>query len=255
MLLELMQRMQEGTIGITLISHWFLPVSRSKTNAAAARRAIDFMFGWFMDPLIKGDYPASMSGLVGNRLPKITKEQSKLIKGSFDFIGLNYYTTNYAAHLPPSNGLNKTYSTDSRANLTGVRNGVPIGPQGGSSWLYIYPQGFRDLLLYIKKYYGNPTIYITENGVDEVNNKSLTLKEALKDDTRIYYHRAHLLAMLSAIRKGANVKGYFAWSLLDNFEWANGYTVRFGIYFVDFNDGYKRYPKKSAHWFKEFLKK
>jgi beta-glucosidase len=72
-----------------------------------------------MDPLIKGDYPASMSGLVGNRLPKITKEQSKLIKGSFDFIGLNYYTTNYAAHLPPSNGLNKTYSTDSRANLTG----------------------------------------------------------------------------------------------------------------------------------------
>jgi beta-glucosidase len=92
-------------------------------------------------------------------------------------------------------------------------------------------------------------------GVDEVNNKSLTLKEALKDDTRIYYHRAHLLAMLSAIRKGANVKGYFAWSLLDNFEWANGYTVRFGIYFVDFNDGYKRYPKKSAHWFKEFLKK
>jgi beta-glucosidase len=252
---EKYQRMQEGTIGITLISHWFLPFSRSKINAAAARRAIDFMFGWFMDPLIKGDYPASMSGLVGNRLPKFTKEQSKLIKGSFDFIGLNYYTTNYAAHLPPSNGLNKTYSTDSRANLTGVRNGVPLGPQGGSSWLYIYPQGFRDLLLYIKKYYGNPTIYITENGVDEVNNKSLTLKEALKDDTRIYYYRAHLLAMLSAIREGANVKGYFAWSLLDNFEWANGYTVRFGIYFVDFNDGYKRYPKKSAHWFKEFLKK
>ena len=72
-----------------------------------------------MDPLIKGDYPASMRGLVGNRLPKITKEQSKLIKGSFDFIGLNYYTTNYASPLPPSNGLNKTYSTDSHANLTG----------------------------------------------------------------------------------------------------------------------------------------
>ena len=74
-----------------------------------------------MDPLIKGDCPASMRGLVGNRLPKITKEQSKLIKGSFDFIGLNYYTTNYAADLPPSNGLNinKTYSTDSNANLTG----------------------------------------------------------------------------------------------------------------------------------------
>ncbi|KAG2566376.1 hypothetical protein PVAP13_7NG195851 [Panicum virgatum] len=176
------------------------------------------MFGWFMDPLIKGNYPASMRGLVGNRLPKITEEQSKLIKGSFDFIGLNYYTTNYASPLPPSNGLNKTYSTDSHANLTGVRNGVPIGPQGGSSWLYIYPQGFRDLLLYIKKYYGNPPIYITENGVDEKNNKSLPLKEALKDDTRIYYYRTHLLSMLSAIKEGANVKGYFAWSLLDNFD-------------------------------------
>ena len=72
-----------------------------------------------MDPLIKGNYPVSMRGLVGNRLPKITEEQSKLIKGSFDFIGLNYYTTNYASPLPPSNGLNKTYSTDSHANLTG----------------------------------------------------------------------------------------------------------------------------------------
>ena len=72
-----------------------------------------------MDPLIKGNYPVSMRGLVGNRLPKITEEQSKLIKGSFDFIGLNYYTTNYASYLPPSNGLNKTYNTDSQANLTG----------------------------------------------------------------------------------------------------------------------------------------
>ena len=72
-----------------------------------------------MDPLINGDYPVSMRRLGGNRLPKITKEQSKLIKGSFDFIGLNYYTTNYASHLSPSNGLNTSYSTDSRANLTG----------------------------------------------------------------------------------------------------------------------------------------
>jgi len=208
-----------------------------------------------MDPLINGDYPVSMRTLVGNRLPNITKEQSKLIKGSFDFIGLNYYTTNYASHLSPSNGLNTSYSTDSRANLTGVRNGVPIGPQAASPWLFIYPQGLRDLLLHIKQYYGNPTIYITENGVDEANNKSLPLKEALKDDTRIYYYRVHLLALLSAIKEGANVKGYFAWSLLDNFEWANGYTVRFGIYFVDYNDGFKRYPKKSAYWFMKFLKK
>ncbi|CAO2035428.1 unnamed protein product [Urochloa humidicola] len=160
---EKYQATQKGKIGITLVSHWFLPFSHSKSSNAAAKRAVDFMFGWFMDPLIRGDYPASMKGLVGNRLPKFTKEQSELVKGSFDFIGLNYYTTNYADSLPPSNGLNTSYSTDSQANLTGVRNGVPIGPRAASPWLYVYPEGFRELLLFIKQYYGNPTIYITEN--------------------------------------------------------------------------------------------
>jgi beta-glucosidase/6-phospho-beta-glucosidase/beta-galactosidase len=73
----------------------------------------------FMDPLTRGDYPLSMRALVGNRLPQFTKEQSRLMKGAFDFIGLNYYTTNYADNLPPSNGLNVSYDTDARANLTG----------------------------------------------------------------------------------------------------------------------------------------
>jgi len=72
-----------------------------------------------MDPLIRGHYPVSMRRLVGNRLPQFTSEQSELVKGAFDFIGLNYYTANYAANLPPSNGLNLSYSTDSQANLTG----------------------------------------------------------------------------------------------------------------------------------------
>ncbi|KAG8064807.1 hypothetical protein GUJ93_ZPchr0004g39500 [Zizania palustris] len=206
-------------------------------------------------PSFEATMPLSMRRLVGNRLPQFTKEQSELIKGAFDFIGLNYYTANYANNLPPSNGLNNSYTTDARANFTGVRNGIPIGPQAASPWLYIYPQGFRELVLYVKENYGNPTIYITENGVDEVNNKTLPLQEALKDDTRIEYYHKHLLSLLSAIRDGANVKGYFAWSLLDNFEWVNGYTVRFGINFVDYNDRNKRYPKNSAHWFKKFLQK
>jgi beta-glucosidase len=72
-----------------------------------------------MDPLVRGDYPKSMKRLVGNRLPRFTKEQSELVKGAFDFIGLNYYTTNYADSLPPSNGLKKSFSTDARTNLTG----------------------------------------------------------------------------------------------------------------------------------------
>uniref|UniRef100_M8CTR0 Putative Cyanogenic beta-glucosidase n=1 Tax=Aegilops tauschii TaxID=37682 RepID=M8CTR0_AEGTA len=91
------------------------------------------------------------------------------------------------------------------------------------------------------------------SGFDEANNKSLPLNEALKDDARIDYHHRHLVALLSAIRDGANVKGYFVWSLLDNFEWESGYTVRFGLHFVDYNHGLKRYPKRSAGWFKNFL--
>ncbi|ONM16733.1 Beta-glucosidase 32 [Zea mays] len=186
---EKYQASQRGKIGVTLNSLWFLPSSPSKSNDDAVRRALDFMLGWFMDPLVSGDYPASMRRLAA------------------------------------------------------------------SFWLFMYPDGFRELLLYIKENYGNPTIYITENGFDEANNMSLPLHEALKDDTRIEYHHKHLLALLSAIRDGANVKGYFVWSLLDNFEWVNGYTVRFGLNFVDYNDGLKRYPKNSAHWFKEILRR
>ncbi|KAE8818589.1 Beta-glucosidase 12 [Hordeum vulgare] len=224
------KRVQKGEIGITLVSNWFTPLSGSKSSVAATRRAIEFMVGWFLDPLSRGDYPRSMKVLVRNRLPQFTKKQSELVKGAFDFIGINYYTTNYAGSLPPSNVMRKSYSTDAQANLTGVRNGVPIGPQAASPWLYVYPQG-----------------------IDEANNKSLPLHESLNDDARIDYHHRHLDALLSAIRDGANVKGYFAWSLLDDFEWSSGYTVRFGLHFVDYDHGLKRYPKRSAGWFKKFL--
>uniref|UniRef100_A0A0E0BWM3 Uncharacterized protein n=1 Tax=Oryza meridionalis TaxID=40149 RepID=A0A0E0BWM3_9ORYZ len=224
---------RSAKIGIILNSEWFVPLYQSKSSNDAARRVLDFMLGWFMDPLIRGDYPLSMRELVGNRLPEFSKEQSEMVKGAFDFIGLNYYASSYADNDPPSYGHNNSYNTDSHAKITGL----------------------RELLLHIKENYGNPTIYITENGVDEVNNKTMRLKESLKDDIRIEYYHKHLLALLSAMRDGANVKGYFAWSLLDNFEWSEGYTVRFGINFVDYDNGMKRYPKNSARWFKKFLRK
>ncbi|XP_077215392.1 beta-glucosidase 12-like [Tasmannia lanceolata] len=245
----------KGIIGITLNSHWMVPFSGSKSNDDAAGRAIDFMLGWFLNPLIRGEYPLSMRSHVGNRLPKFSKEQSDMVKGSYDFIGMNYYTANYATNIPQSNAINISYFTDSLASLSGERNGVPIGPQAASTWLYVYPRGIRDLLLYVKRRYKNPVIYITENGIDEFNNGNLTLEQALQDDMRIDYHHRHLTFVQRAIKDGVNVKGYFAWSLLDNFEWADGFTVRFGINYVDYKDGLKRHPKKSAYWFKRFLKR
>lgn len=113
------QASQKGVIGITIVSFWFLPYSNSKADKLAAQRALDFMYGWFMDPITSGDYPKSMRQLVGNRLPKFTPEQAKLLKGSFDFLGLNYYTSYYVYNLPRTNSANLSYSTDSLSVQTG----------------------------------------------------------------------------------------------------------------------------------------
>ncbi|XP_024020497.1 beta-glucosidase 12 isoform X1 [Morus notabilis] len=250
------QASQKGSIGLTTVSDWYVPYSDARHNVNAAKRSVDFSLGWILDPLVYGYYPHTMRVLVGNRLPKFTKKESQLVKGSYDFLGINYYTSSYAAYAPSQNNLQLSYNTDSRANATAVRNGVPIGTQAsGSFWLYAYPQGLYDLLMYTRTKYNNPLIYVTENGVSEKNDPTLSLKQALNDTHRIDYHFKHLTKLSEAIRDGVNVKGYFAWSFLDNFEWAWGKTSRFGIYYVDFNNGQKRYPKLSSHWFKKFLKK
>ncbi|KAL2328836.1 hypothetical protein Fmac_022263 [Flemingia macrophylla] len=250
------QASQNGLIGITLNCHWFVPFSNDTLDHQAAQRALDFMFGWFMEPLTTGNYPKSMQSLLGSRLPKFTEDQSKLLIGSFDFIGLNYYTSNYAAHIPHpiKNISNTSYYQDTRVNVTTERNGTSIGPRAASFWLYVYPRGLRELLLYIKMKYNNPVIYITENGMDEFDDPALSLEEALMDTYRIDYFYRHLYYILIAIRDGVKVQGYFAWSLLDNFEWNSGYILRFGINFVDYKDNLKRHQKLSAHWFRNFLR-
>ncbi|XP_065865963.1 beta-glucosidase 12-like [Euphorbia lathyris] len=245
------QRIQKGVIGITLISSWFVPFSNTKQDKHAAKRALDFMLGWFMEPITYGDYPKTLRSLVGKRLPKFSKNQSQMLKGSFDFLGLNYYTANYAASR--TSNANISFLTDSHATLSTERNGIPIGPKAASDWLYVYPRGIRDLILYVKKKYNDPLIYITENGIDEYNNATLTLEEQLTDNMRVDYYYRHLFFLKKTIEDGANVKGYFAWSLLDNFEWLSGYSVRFGINYVDYKNGLKRLPKLSARWFKRFL--
>ncbi|ONH92263.1 hypothetical protein PRUPE_8G165700 [Prunus persica] len=119
---------QKGSIGITLNTDWFVPVSDEKKDKDAASRALDFSYGWFMDPLTKGHYPQTMQSLVKNRLPEFTKEQSEMLKGSFDFIGLNYYSGTYAADVPRQNDAKPSYKTDALVNQSVERNGVPIGP-------------------------------------------------------------------------------------------------------------------------------
>ncbi|CDP19045.1 unnamed protein product [Coffea canephora] len=209
----------------------------------------------FMNPLVYGDYPASMRILVRDRLPKFTPKQSKELIGSYDFLGLNYYTASYAAHVTtPPNKVNLSYSTDPQVNVTASRNGKLIGAQAASSWLHIYPKGIWDLLLYVKTKYKDPIIYITENGVDDVNNPTLPLKQALQDSFRIRYYYQHLQYVRKAIKNGVRVMAYYGWAIIDNFEWSSGYSVHFGINYVDYST-LKRFRKLSSYWFERFLRK
>ncbi|ESW22409.1 hypothetical protein PHAVU_005G151600, partial [Phaseolus vulgaris] len=189
---------QKGIIGITLISHWFEPFSNSQADKDASKRALDFMFGWYMEPLRSGKYPQSMISLVGKRLPKFSNEESKLLAGSFDFLGLNYYTTYYAANA--SQNYKPSYTTDANVKQLTARNGVSIGPRYGADWLYIYPKGIRELLLYTKITYNSPFIYITENGMGDFNDPTLSVNEMLQDTYRIDYFYRHLYYLLSAMR-------------------------------------------------------
>ncbi|KAI4333181.1 hypothetical protein L6164_018019 [Bauhinia variegata] len=245
---EKYQVSQKGQIGITLNAPWVVPLSQSEADKRAASRALAFIYGWFMEPLNSGTYPIVMVKKVGGRLPNFSKLQSLMVKGSFDFIGLNYYTSSYVGSSPCLRGVGNAL-TDSCTHSTVGRNGVLIGPKVGVNWVYSYPEGIQALLEYTKRKFNNPTIYITENGVDEVNDG----KKSLVDKVRINYFNQHLFYLQRAIRNGVKVKGYFAWSLLDNFEWNAGYSVRFGIVYVDYKNRQNRYLKSSALWFKRFL--
>ncbi|KAH9710287.1 Beta-glucosidase 17 [Citrus sinensis] len=249
------QPSQNGLIGITISSIWAVPKFPTVASKKAASRAIDFKFGWFFNPITYGSYPRSMQRLVGNRLPKFTKSQAEMVKGSVDFLGLNYYTADYAEEVTSFSNTNFSYTTDSRVNRTKEKNGFPLGQPTGSDWLSIYPKGIRELLLYLKKKYNPPPIYITENGVGDVNSSSWPISYALNDTVRVNYYNDHLSYILEAINSGGvDVRGYFAWSFLDNYEWEYGYTSRFGIIYVDYKDGLRRSLKNSALWFKKFLR-
>ncbi|CAI0378392.1 unnamed protein product [Linum tenue] len=158
------QATQKGMITITLNSDWFIPYTSSKQDADAAQRALDFNFGWFMDPITTGDYPKSMKDILGKRLPKFTAEESNSLKGSFDYLGLNYYTSRYASDYvgsPPSrpSSLTTKFNNSLKTNFCFF-----VCLQTIAFWLYVYPEGFKDLLLHIKDKYNNPIVYITENG-------------------------------------------------------------------------------------------
>eukprot|EP00249_Psilotum_nudum_P019962 c27498_g1_i1 orf=501-2102(+) len=248
---------QGGIIGISVDSEWAEPLTTSLEDVAAAQRHLEFHIGWFLDPIFFGDYPASMRERIGDRLPKFSSEEIVLLQNSLDFIGINHYTTRYIipASITTENRHLRGWIEDINTVRLSEVDGKPIGDKGASHWMYIVPWGLHKLLNWTTKRYNRPAIFVTENGVDDEDCPSQSLAESLHDSKRVKFYQDYLYAVAAAVREGADVRGYFAWSLVDNFEWESGYTKRFGLIYVDYANNLKRYPKDSALWFTNFLRK
>ncbi|KAK6154824.1 hypothetical protein DH2020_009072 [Rehmannia glutinosa] len=183
---------------VNLYRNKYQPLDNTNENHKAKDRALDFMLGWFMEPLTLGKYPENMRVRVRDRLPEFTKEEINMMKGSFDFIGFNYYGAIYAYNKPNSSSF--SYTTDSEIDITGEKNGKAIGERArNSSRIYIYAKGLRKMLRHIKERYNDPLIYITENGIDEAANDTLDTSKALKDEIRKDYIHDHLCCLHEAI--------------------------------------------------------
>uniref|UniRef100_A0A0D9WFP8 4-hydroxy-7-methoxy-3-oxo-3,4-dihydro-2H-1,4-benzoxazin-2-yl glucosidebeta-D-glucosidase n=1 Tax=Leersia perrieri TaxID=77586 RepID=A0A0D9WFP8_9ORYZ len=247
---EKYQATQKGFVGMNVYSFWTYPISLSSADIAATQRALDFMIGWILDPLVYGDYPEIMKKKAGSRIPSFTKEQSELIRGGTDFIGINHYTSVYINDA--SNG-EKTDLRDYNADMSAVfrtsRNDTPSGQFVPTS-IPVDPQGLQYMLEYLRDTYPGIPVYIQENGKGQFGKK-----DSLNDTDRVEYLSRYMGSALAALRNGANVKGYFVWSFLDEFELLAGYHSPFGLYHVDFEDpNLPRQPKLSAQWYSKFLR-
>lgn len=244
---------QKGYIGITLNSDWFEPKPSSdptayEKNKAASQQALNFMLGWFAHPIYKGGYPPVLMERLGDRLPQFTDEELKLVKGSSDFFGLNHYSTNYVELAP--NDAGPASRTSYWQDIGVAQSADPSWPKTDMGWSVV-PWGIRKLLEHIQSSY-HPTggIYITENGC-AVYEPDVEI--AKNDRPRVQYMQGYISEVHGAIQKGVNCKGYFAWSFMDNFEWAHGYSKRFGIVYVDYKTQ-ERTPKASARWYADVIK-
>lgn len=202
----------------------------SEADQAKARLDDGTGLRWYLDPLLKGEYPADVIEHVGADAPKVLAGDMAQIKVPLDFLGINYYMRSVSSAGEP---------WDVKSS------GREITDMGWE----VYPQGLTELLLRLHRDYTMPPIYITENGAafqDEV------VDGRVHDLRRQTYIANHIEAVAEAMRQGVRVNGYFVWSLLDNFEWASGYAKRFGIVRVDY-DTQERTLKDSALWYRAFL--
>jgi len=231
----------EGRIGFILNLNGLMPASDSADDMAATKRVHDETHALFLDPVFKGSYPQALFDYVGPHQPKIQANDLQVIHQPIDFLGLNHYNTDLVS-FDLFGGLNKARLTPFSAAGWG-RTEMDWG---------INPPGLTGELLYLKDNYGSPVLYVTENGCAMPDAPDAD--DFVDDQDRIRFLQAHLEAVHQAIDAGADVRGYFIWTIFDNFEWERGYSKRFGLVRVNFQTQ-KRTPKQSARWYGEVIKR
>jgi beta-glucosidase len=225
-------------IGIVVNLEPKYPASGSADDRAAASRAHAYMNRQYLDPVFLGRYPKELAQIFGEAWPDWPAAEVEFIRQPIDFVGVNYYTRNVTRFDAASWPLRAAPVRQKRATYT------------ETGW-EVFPQGLTDTLVWVKARYGNPAIYVTENGA-AFFDPPVVDGDRLADPLRVDYLRKHLTAVHAARAAGADVRGYFAWSLLDNFEWSLGYSKRFGIVHVDF-ESQRRTPKDSAHFYSRII--
>ncbi len=228
----------DSKVGITLVLNPAYPASDSDEDRLAAQHADGFFNRWFLDPIFRGSYPADILEYFAPSSPSgppVEDGDLEAISAPLDFLGVNYYSRQVL-----------------RANPNGGRPIVVRDPDSSYTAMdwEIYPNGLFDLLVRVKDDYDPPPIYITENGAAFGDHP--THDGEVNDPERQAYIEAHVAAIGRAIEAGVPMAGYFVWSLLDNFEWAHGYSKRFGIVYVDYPT-LERVPKASYRWYRDFI--
>lgn len=215
------------------------PASDRPEDLAAVARAEAYMNRQFLDPVIHGRYPEELREIFGEAWPDFPQAELDHIRQPLDFLGVNYYTRAVTCHDPSCLPVRAGRVRQTRHIYT------------ETDW-EVYPPGLTNTLVWIQENYGDLPLYVTENGAAFYDPPTVDGAE-LSDPLRVEYFRTHLLAAHDAIQKGVNLRGYFAWSLLDNFEWSLGYSKRFGIVHVDF-ETQRRTPKASARLYSEVIR-
>jgi beta-glucosidase len=219
-------------LGIVLNQAPIHPATDSPEDLAKARLDDGLTIRWYMDALLRGCYPDDVLAFLGGDAPQIAPGDMEAIRQPLDFLGINYYTR----HL-----------SGTGAPLEPVKSGKEVTDMGWE----VFPGGLTELLQRLDADYSLPPIYITENGAAY---RDRLVDGRVADPDRIRYLRSHIAAMADALESGVDVRGYFVWSLLDNFEWADGYSKRFGLVHVDYATQ-RRTLKDSALWYRAFCSK